>query len=87
MRDPLGMRINQACREHGVGLSPVVTVQTYHAALSMAEYGLGADHGRLHRLGRRPPQGACGAAAAAHHRGHERAAAWRSARARCWRAP
>lgn len=41
-RDPLGMRINQACREHGVGLSPVVTVQTYHAALSMAEYGLGA---------------------------------------------
>ncbi|WP_312565014.1 LysR substrate-binding domain-containing protein [Comamonas sp.] len=41
VRDPLGMRINQACREHGVGLSPVVTVQTYHAALSMAEYGLG----------------------------------------------
>lgn len=40
-RDPLGMRISQACREHGVGLSPVVTVQTYHAALSMAEYGLG----------------------------------------------
>jgi hypothetical protein len=21
-RDPLGMRLNQACREHGVGLSP-----------------------------------------------------------------
>ncbi len=41
-KDPLGTRINQACREHGVGLSPVVTVQTYHAALSMAEYGLGA---------------------------------------------
>jgi DNA-binding transcriptional LysR family regulator len=41
-RDPLGMRLGQACREHGVGLSPVVTVQTYHAALSMAEYGLGA---------------------------------------------
>ena len=41
-RDPLGMRVGQACREHGVGLSPVVTVQTYHAALSMAEYGLGA---------------------------------------------
>ncbi|WP_370680428.1 LysR family transcriptional regulator [Comamonas sp. GB3 AK4-5] len=41
-KDPLGMRINQACREHGVGLSPVVTVQTYHAALAMAEYGLGA---------------------------------------------
>ena len=41
-KDPLGIRINQACREHGVGLSPVVTVQTYHAALSMAEYGLGA---------------------------------------------
>lgn len=42
VKDPLGMRINQACREHGVGLSPVVTVQTYHAAVSMAEYGLGA---------------------------------------------
>ncbi|MDR2336322.1 LysR family transcriptional regulator [Diaphorobacter ruginosibacter] len=41
-KDPLGIRIHQACREHGVGLSPVVTVQTYHAALSMAEYGLGA---------------------------------------------
>ncbi|WP_353233756.1 LysR substrate-binding domain-containing protein [Diaphorobacter ruginosibacter] len=41
-RDPLGVRIHQACREHGVGLSPVVTVQTYHAALSMAEFGLGA---------------------------------------------
>lgn len=41
-KDPLGMRISQAYREHGVGLSPVVTVQTYHAALSMAEYGLGA---------------------------------------------
>ena len=41
VKDPLGMRINQACREYGVGLSPVVTVQTYHAALSMAEYGLG----------------------------------------------
>lgn len=40
-KDPLGIRIHQACREHGVGLSPVVTVQTYHAALSMAEYGLG----------------------------------------------
>lgn len=41
-KDPLGMRISQACRERGVGLSPVVTVQTYHAALSMAEQGLGA---------------------------------------------
>lgn len=41
-KDPVGMRINQACREHGIGLSPVVTVQTYHAALSMAEFGLGA---------------------------------------------
>ncbi|QNP47300.1 LysR substrate-binding domain-containing protein [Diaphorobacter aerolatus] len=40
-KDPLGIRIQQACRDHGVGLSPVVTVQTYHAALSMAEYGLG----------------------------------------------
>lgn len=41
VKDPLGLRINQACRDYGVGLSPVVTVQTYHAALSMAEYGLG----------------------------------------------
>lgn len=40
-QDPLGMLLSQACQERGVGLSPVVTVQTYHAALSMAEYGLG----------------------------------------------
>lgn len=41
-RDPLGLRVHQACREHGIGLTPMVTVQTYHAALAMAEYGLGA---------------------------------------------
>lgn len=66
VKDPLGMRINQACREHGVGISPVITVQTYHAALSMAEYGLGvaivdgctasvADRRKVHVLPLLPP--------------------------------
>ncbi len=40
-RDPVGTSLSQACREAGVGLQAVVTVQTYHAALSMAHYGLG----------------------------------------------
>ncbi|MBV8617426.1 MAG: LysR family transcriptional regulator [Curvibacter sp.] len=40
-RDPVGTRLNQACREAGVGLSSYVTVQTYHAALAMAHHGLG----------------------------------------------
>ncbi|SIQ32780.1 LysR family transcriptional regulator [Pseudacidovorax sp. RU35E] len=41
-RDPLGLGVAQACREAGVGLQAVVTVQTYHAALAMAHHGLGA---------------------------------------------
>ena len=41
-RDPLGTSLNQACRQAGVGFQQaVVTVQTYHAALSMAHHGLG----------------------------------------------
>ena len=41
VRDPVGLLLNRACREAGVGLQPHVVVQTYHAALSMAEHGLG----------------------------------------------
>jgi len=40
-RDPVGTGLGQACREAGVGLQAVVTVQTYHAALAMAQHGLG----------------------------------------------
>lgn len=39
--DPMGAALNRACREAGVGLQPGIVVQTYHAALSMAEHGLG----------------------------------------------
>jgi DNA-binding transcriptional LysR family regulator len=38
---PLGITVAQACREAGVGLSSTITVQTYHAALSLARHGLG----------------------------------------------
>jgi DNA-binding transcriptional LysR family regulator len=41
-RDPVGTSLSQACRQAGVGFQQaVVTVQTYHAALSMAHHGLG----------------------------------------------
>lgn len=40
-QDPVGVRLGQACREAGVGLRTVLTVQTYHAALAMAQHGLG----------------------------------------------
>jgi DNA-binding transcriptional LysR family regulator len=40
-RDPVGIRLSQACREAGVGFRSYVTVQTYHAALAMAHHGLG----------------------------------------------
>jgi DNA-binding transcriptional LysR family regulator len=40
-RDPLGLALQRACRDQGVGLSSEIVVQTYHAALSMAEHGLG----------------------------------------------
>jgi len=39
--DPVGLVVDRACRESGVGLANVITVQTYHAALSMAHHGLG----------------------------------------------
>jgi DNA-binding transcriptional LysR family regulator len=39
--DPVGLGVSQACREAGIGLQSVVTVQTYHAALAMAHHGLG----------------------------------------------
>lgn len=38
---PLGITLAHACREAGVGLSSPITVQTYHAALSLARHGLG----------------------------------------------
>lgn len=41
VRDPVGINLNQACRDAGVGLRAVITVQTYHAALAMAQQGLG----------------------------------------------
>ncbi len=41
VRDPVGVRLGQACREAGVGLESMVTVQTYHAALALAHHGLG----------------------------------------------
>ena len=40
-RDPMGISLNQACREAGVGLAHAITVQTYHAALALAHHGLG----------------------------------------------
>lgn len=41
VRDPVGTHLNHACREAGVGLQSVVTVQTYHAALALAHHGVG----------------------------------------------
>lgn len=41
VRDPVGINLNQACRDAGVGLRAIITVQTYHAALAMAHHGLG----------------------------------------------
>ena len=41
VRDPVGTHLNLACREAGVGLQAVVTVQTYHAALALAHHGIG----------------------------------------------
>jgi DNA-binding transcriptional LysR family regulator len=40
VRDPVGISLGQACREAGVGLQTVVTVQTYHTALALAHHGL-----------------------------------------------
>jgi DNA-binding transcriptional LysR family regulator len=41
VRDPVGISLSQACREVGVGLQSMVTVQTYHSALALAHHGLG----------------------------------------------
>ena len=41
VRDPVGITLNQACREVGVGFQSVGTVQTYHSALALAHHGLG----------------------------------------------
>lgn len=40
-RDPLGITLAQVLRDHEVDLQPTMTVQTYHAALAMAQHGLG----------------------------------------------
>lgn len=40
-RDPLGIVLAQVLRDHGIDLQARMTVQTYHAALAMAEHGLG----------------------------------------------
>jgi DNA-binding transcriptional LysR family regulator len=39
---PLGMAIHQACEQNKISLDTSLTVQTYHAALALAEHGLGA---------------------------------------------
>lgn len=39
--DPVGQLVSRACRESDVSLQNLVTAQTYHAALSMAQHGLG----------------------------------------------
>jgi DNA-binding transcriptional LysR family regulator len=41
VHDPVGSSLSQACREIGVGLQSMVTVQTYHSALALAHHGLG----------------------------------------------
>jgi DNA-binding transcriptional LysR family regulator len=40
-QDPVGTAINQACGVHALTLATSLTVQTYHAALALAEHGLG----------------------------------------------
>ena len=41
VQDPVGICLNQACREADVRLQSVITVQTNHAALALAHHGLG----------------------------------------------
>jgi DNA-binding transcriptional LysR family regulator len=38
---PLGIAIHQACEQNNFALNTSLTVQTYHAALALAEHGLG----------------------------------------------
>jgi DNA-binding transcriptional LysR family regulator len=40
-QDPLGVTLGHAMREVGVGITPVITVQTYHVALALAHHGVG----------------------------------------------
>jgi DNA-binding transcriptional LysR family regulator len=40
-RDPLGITLGQLMRDSELNLQIVITVQTYHAALAMAQYGVG----------------------------------------------
>lgn len=40
-QDPLGLLLANAIRESGAGLRAVMTVQTYHVALSLAHHGVG----------------------------------------------
>jgi len=40
-RDPLGMVLEHALGEQAAPLVPVVTVQTYHVALALAQHGMG----------------------------------------------
>lgn len=39
--DPLGVTLGHVLREGGVRLAPVITVQTYHVALALAQHGIG----------------------------------------------
>jgi DNA-binding transcriptional LysR family regulator len=39
---PIGMAIHQACEQHHISLDTLLTVQTYHAALALAEHGMGS---------------------------------------------
>lgn len=40
-QDPLGVQLAHAMRDHGVDLQPIMTVQTYHVALALAQHGVG----------------------------------------------
>lgn len=40
-QDPLGMLLAAALRDSGAGLDVVMTVQTYHVALALAQHGVG----------------------------------------------
>jgi DNA-binding transcriptional LysR family regulator len=40
-RDPLGVTLAHVLREHDDSLKPVITVQTYHVALALAQHGVG----------------------------------------------
>lgn len=40
-RDPLGVSLAHVLRESEAGLTPVMSVQTYHVALALAQHGVG----------------------------------------------